>query len=52
MKNICDKPPRPGENYLPKTGQLWWPVCALSAAGLLLILIGLIRRRRNADYEK
>jgi hypothetical protein len=31
---------------LPKTGQLWWPVPALSAAGLCFITAGL-RRRRN-----
>jgi hypothetical protein len=31
-------------------GQLWWPVLALNAAGLLLIVLGLIRRRGSA-YE-
>ena len=25
---------------LPQTGQLWWPVPALSAAGLILIAVG------------
>lgn len=30
---------------LPQTGQLWWPVPVLTAAGMLLLLIGLIRRR-------
>jgi hypothetical protein len=30
---------------LPQTGQLWWPVAALSAAGLCFITVGLKRRR-------
>ncbi|MBQ4051597.1 MAG: Cna B-type domain-containing protein [Oscillospiraceae bacterium] len=37
--------PPPSEPQLPQTGQLWWPVPALLAAGLLLIVFGLIRRR-------
>ena len=36
---------------LPQTGQLWWPVSLLAAAGLALILVGLIRRRGAADEE-
>lgn len=31
---------------LPQTGMLWWPVVALFVAGLGLVLIGVIRRRR------
>ncbi len=34
---------------LPKTGQLWWPVPLLLCAGLLLIVIGLIRRRCDVN---
>ena len=30
---------------LPQTGQLWWPVPMLIFAGLLCIVVGLIRRR-------
>ena len=30
---------------LPQTGQLWWPVPVLVAAGLILIIIGVTRRR-------
>lgn len=30
---------------LPQTGQLWWPVPILAVAGLILLLVGLIRRR-------
>ncbi len=38
---------------LPQTGMLWWPVPVLACAGLLLILLGLMRRnkRRNSDVE-
>jgi LPXTG-motif cell wall-anchored protein len=32
---------------LPKTGQLWWPITILAAAGMILILVGLIRRKRS-----
>ena len=32
---------------LPQTGQLWWPVPVLIAAGLVLIVFGLIRRRKG-----
>lgn len=34
---------------LPQTGQLWWPVPVLVLGGLLLIVIGLIRRRGAGD---
>lgn len=33
---------------LPQTGQLWWPVPVLLCAGLLFIIVGLIRRK-NSD---
>lgn len=36
---------------LPQTGQLWWPVPILAVAGMLLILLGLIRHRRGAWDE-
>lgn len=39
------KEPDPG--VLPKTGQLWWPVPFLAAAGLLLFLLGQKDRRRQ-----
>lgn len=39
-------PPTPGKPpQLPQTGQLWWPVPLLMAAGLLLMLVGMLRRR-------
>lgn len=52
-----DTPPTPSDTpsdtpkqpTLPQTGQLWWPVPLLTAAGLLLIVAGLVRRRGTAD---
>ncbi len=32
-------------SYIPQTGQLWWPVPMLLACGLMLICLGIIRRR-------
>lgn len=43
--NTPNTPSTPNNPTLPQTGQLWWPVPVLLAAGLLLVLIGLIRRR-------
>lgn len=47
ITNICNKKPsqsgKPGK--LPQTGQLWWPVPVLLCAGLLCLVVGLIRRR-------
>lgn len=52
ITNTCEKePPEPVEPTgpehpnLPQTGQLWWPVPLLIAGGLLLLVIGLWRRR-------
>ena len=39
------KPPTPPR--LPQTGQLWWPVMALGAAGAVLVALGMIRKNRN-----
>ena len=43
--NTADTPTTPPPPSLPQTGQLWWPVPLLTAGGLLLIVIGLLRRR-------
>ena len=32
---------------IPQTGQLWWPVAAMSAAGVCLVGAGLLRRRKQ-----
>ena len=39
-----DKPVKPRK--LPQTGQLWWPVMALGAAGMAFILAGAAMKRR------
>lgn len=41
-------PSKPGK--LPQTGQLWWPVPVLLCAGVLCLVIGMIRRR-GSRYE-
>ncbi|MDD7741005.1 MAG: Cna B-type domain-containing protein, partial [Lachnospiraceae bacterium] len=46
-----DTPTTPGKPTLPQTGQLWWPVPVLIAAGLLFVVIGLLRRRGAADEK-
>lgn len=54
VTNTCSKPTtptQPGKPTLPQTGQLWWPVPVLICAGLLFIVIGLLRRRGIADEE-
>lgn len=48
VTNTCSKtatPTQPDNPTLPQTGQLWWPVPVLIAAGLLFVVIGLARRR-------
>ena len=40
-------PPAPGEPKLPQTGVLWWPVPVLLYLGIISLVIGLVRRRRN-----
>lgn len=46
-------PDSPDTTKLPQTGQLWWPVPVLTAAGLLLIVIGLLRARgRDNETEE
>ena len=47
-----ETPTKPGTptttSRLPQTGQLWWPVLALAAAGIVLIIIGAaVKRKRN-----
>lgn len=32
---------------IPQTGQLWWPVTALTVVGLGLLCIGMLRRKKN-----
>ena len=37
---------QPKEPTLPQTGELWWPVPVLAAAGLLLIAAGAGKKRK------
>lgn len=45
------KPPTPEGPKLPQTGQIWWPVPVLFALGILLVVIGLLRRK-GKEYEQ
>lgn len=38
-------PPTPPD--VPQTGQLWWPVIALGTAGMVFIMVGLIRKTKT-----
>lgn len=40
-------PDEPDDPKLPQTGQLWWPVGVLAFAGLMLVVMGLVRRRSS-----
>ena len=51
-KPSTSTPPSSGRTSLPQTGQLWWPVPLMLAVGLLLIAIGLLRRRGYEDEKK
>lgn len=50
--DIPDKPDKPD---LPATGgswwEMWWPVPVMAVSGMLLILVGLLYRRGEADEE-
>lgn len=40
--------PYPGPSpYLPQTGQLWWPVPVLLCLGLVLLVVGIVLRRKE-----
>ena len=41
--------PTPSGPTLPQTGQVWWPVPFLLMTGLLLLAVGLFRRRTTGD---
>ena len=36
---------------IPQTGQLWWPVSVMALAGLLLICLGLLRRKGRGGHD-
>lgn len=37
---------------LPQTGQLWWPVAVLGAAGVVLLCVGVVRSRRAGNVKR
>lgn len=37
---------------LPQTGQLWWPVPLLAMGGMMMLLLGIIYRRRSRGDEE
>ena len=39
----------PSGPKLPQTGQLWWPVPLLALAGMLLFLLGWIRKEKRSE---
>lgn len=41
--------PDNGDDPLPQTGQLWWPVLPMSLCGAALLAVGLVRRKRCRD---
>ena len=44
-------PTEPDKPGLPQTGQLWWPVPVMAFAGVLLFLLGWLRRKESR-YEE
>ena len=38
----------PPPKRVPQTGQLWWPVFVLGAAGMILITVGFVRKAKNS----
>ena len=45
------RPTNPDKPSLPQTGQLWWPVPVLFVVGVILILLGVLRRRSGKKHE-
>ena len=43
------EPTTPEKSKLPQTGQLWWPVPVMGFAGIVLLLLGWIRRKESED---
>ena len=39
--------PNPPEKKLPQTGMLWWPIPVLILAGIILLVVGVARRKRS-----
>lgn len=59
-KETPDNPPAPDKKNtapthtggkLPQTGQLWWPIPILLAAGAVLIIVGAVRRKNQRAHK-
>ena len=48
-KEQVPPPTPPTPPTIPQTGQLWWPVAALGAAGVLLLTFGIVRRMKSSN---
>lgn len=46
-KKVTPPKKTPPPKRIPQTGQLWWPVMALSVAGAILVTFGLIRKMKS-----
>ena len=46
-KEQVPPPPAPTPKKIPQTGQLWWPVAMLGAAGVLFVVMGMVRRSKS-----
>ena len=42
-------PAKPAASKLPQTGMLWWPIPILVISGMVLFMIGWIRRQRSGE---
>lgn len=42
-------PTEPDGPKLPQTGQLWWPVPVMAIVGMVLVLLGWLRRKESLD---
>ncbi len=49
--SIPPPPTEPPDDDTPQSGQLWWPVPVLACGGMVLVVLGLCRRRGSEDEE-
>ena len=45
-EDLPDEPVPTAKPTLPQTGQLWWPVPLLACGGLVLLILGWLRKER------
>ena len=49
---LTNTSPSERPSRLPQTGMLWWPVPVLACSGLLLLVVGLVLRRKQEDLHE